>query len=552
MKTWILITLLAIAASSSQATTWETNGSPGDVQAKINRASSGDTVHIPSGTFSWTTGVVLNKGGVTLRGDTVVTNAGCPGTGVCTNTAVVTDGTIILDDVTPRNLAMISTEGAPAGQGVRITGITFRRSVTAYNPPQTRSVKLIVFQSTGTENTQNRIDHCYFNQLNTSEILQVQGWNYGVIDHNVWDCVSGNDSIFITGGMGDTGNIAWTQPSFFGTGKFLFVETNTIRSLSNRDVLAGNTDTAQGARIVYRHNFFHNVLIQDHGTEGSVTRPDRCREMYYNTFEWSYPNNANAQRSGNSLNHDNTWRGVQQANHSVTTPSSYRSNSSRSGSVWGPADGSSPWDLNDNGTGNPAPAGQLGYIFKTGIATSDSIITGGSATMYDATKNWTTNQWAGYSVRNVEPTGQSYKLGSLISSNTATSITYSYYGGTDTARHLTFLTGQHYEIRRCIKSLDMAGTGWGDRITGDPPINQVTGTACAPHWHAEPSVSWNNKGSDGSVYNIVSHVAFIKVGRDYFNYGNGWTGIPPDVLTRYNATVNGVPYTGDYVYPHPR
>lgn len=46
-----------------------TDGSVSDVQAKINAASSGDILEIPSGSFSWSTGVTVSGGkGVLIRG----------------------------------------------------------------------------------------------------------------------------------------------------------------------------------------------------------------------------------------------------------------------------------------------------------------------------------------------------------------------------------------------------------------------------------------------------------------------------------------------------
>jgi hypothetical protein len=55
----ILLTLLLL--SSAQATTFTTNGSPSDVQAKINSAAPGDTVIIPAGNFTWNQTVTVSS-----------------------------------------------------------------------------------------------------------------------------------------------------------------------------------------------------------------------------------------------------------------------------------------------------------------------------------------------------------------------------------------------------------------------------------------------------------------------------------------------------------
>ena len=56
--------------------------------------------------------------------------------------------------------------------------------------------------------------------------------------------------------------------------------------------------------------------------------------------------------------HDNTWTGLNPG--TIAKPNSYRSNSSRSKSVYLNADGASPWDINSDANGNPVPLGQLG------------------------------------------------------------------------------------------------------------------------------------------------------------------------------------------------
>ncbi|MBA2678172.1 MAG: hypothetical protein H0U76_07255 [Ktedonobacteraceae bacterium] len=58
---WLLCAQLVIGA------TYNSNGSNSDVQSKINSASDGDTVTIPSGTFTWTSGVTIGIG-VKLQG----------------------------------------------------------------------------------------------------------------------------------------------------------------------------------------------------------------------------------------------------------------------------------------------------------------------------------------------------------------------------------------------------------------------------------------------------------------------------------------------------
>ena len=69
MKTPILVTglYLVISVGSEAATIPAASCSQADVQAAINTASAGDTLQVPAGTATWTSGLTLSKG-IHLRG----------------------------------------------------------------------------------------------------------------------------------------------------------------------------------------------------------------------------------------------------------------------------------------------------------------------------------------------------------------------------------------------------------------------------------------------------------------------------------------------------
>src|SRR3954469_8505791 len=71
-------------AAHSEATVYDSDGTAANVQALHNIASSGDTITMPQGTFTWTSGVTLTKS-ITLQGagigHTIIkdnVNVGCP------------------------------------------------------------------------------------------------------------------------------------------------------------------------------------------------------------------------------------------------------------------------------------------------------------------------------------------------------------------------------------------------------------------------------------------------------------------------------------------
>ena len=65
--------------------------------------------------------------------------------------------------------------------------------------------------------------------------------------------------------------------------------------------------------------------------------------------------------------------------------------------------------------------GHPSYLFASG---TDNSSVKSEGVMHDSTKNWTTNQWAGYSITNTNPAAACYLKGAFILSNTAKSIRF--------------------------------------------------------------------------------------------------------------------------------
>ena len=172
----------------------------------------------------------------------------------------------------------------------------------------------------------------------------------------------------------------------------------------------------------------------------------------------------------------------------------------------------------------------------------------------DSTKNWTPNQWVGYSIKNTNPASASYPLGSYIIFNTSNTIAYAYNGATN-GGHLRFHAGDTYEIHRVLVMMDQNGRGKGDQVVGTPnPINLRTGTPWWTHQALEPCFSWNNvHTSTGHIYGFGSGSPTLIANRDYYNLGGGFpaNSTPSAVSSTYTAALNGVDYVGTFVYPHP-
>jgi hypothetical protein len=562
---FVILILSGFSAPRCDATIHDSDGSAASVQALHNAARDGDTITIPAGTFTWLRGITITKG-ITLKGQTTITGAG-------TATPTANDQTIILDD-TPRGGQILKTTLNPS-QNFRITGCTFRPSPTT--PTNGTTDGAFILSSIGaTGNKTIRVDHCHFANLNQGRIFWLTNWSLPVIDNNFIEVNGSGKGIFfinmpLWGGTNKyNGNGSWEDYPRYGSDNFFFIETNTI--IRTTTGMAGAiTDSQYGGRFVVRHNYVRNCLVEDHGTEGGTQRGKRVYEVYDNTFDFTVAHSAPGDsRSGTIMVHDNTYTGLDASNGYVSNLSNYREGAERPKSVWGISDGTSPWDANVTDVG-PDPLdktnqiwvdGHAPYLFDSGTATI-----GGKGTFTDSSKNWAINQWAGYSIRNITCSQCNYKtippsatdpVGSAITSNTATTITYNYYGATDTPWHLDFSVGDHYEIHRVLIEMDQNGRGKTDVIIGGlVPVLAATGRPGWAHPTFEPCYQWNNVyRPTGRVYvfNPINHgQPTSKVGIDAFDLGAGF---PPDttpseVSSTYTAALNGVDYVGPFAYPHP-
>jgi hypothetical protein len=508
----VLAALLFAASGAAQARTINA-ASPShvDVTNAIASAVDGDTVIVPAGTASWTSGITLTKG-ITLIGQTT------------TNPVAKTanDQTIILDDVVrpPSNSNPIIALNPGAGKVCRVSGFSFRPgSVTATNFNGAIAIK-------GPQSTAVRFDHCHFVTLHQISLFNISTAVYGVIDHNVLDFPSGNQSFVIRmanwGGSGNYGDGSWSDPSFWGSEKFIFIEDNCLNNTSSSE-LSGSTDGDYGGRWVFRYNHCYDIEMGGHGTEGRF-RGIRAVEIYNNDFHFSFARNLGGLRGGTSLIHDNTYDGLIPV-HTMALQT-YRTFFLFPGIPFLAASGDNPWDLNDTeGNGTNVP-GHAPFRYDSGTVTS-----GSTTTLVDNSKNWTPHQWIGFTARRLSDNGIAYIIDNT--SNTLTVYYRAVQGG-----GVTWAAGNQYQIHRLLAALDQTCRGQSDPITGDTPINTVTGTAAWPHQALEPCYSWNNTytptGASLSnyLYQGDGPKNYLLEGRDFYNdtHKPGYT-----------------PYT----YPHP-
>lgn len=264
----VLVLLLLIASVNVRAAAiTAASCSAADVQAALNKAAAGDTVHIPAGTCSWTSAVAWDApANVTLigAGDLSVIGGG--------------DATVIVDGyVSTRPLFTITVN--PSGT-FRMAGLTFRSS--AQSPAKENGMMVL----TGPGNV--RIDHTHFDThagRATVKPLWIGDRVYGVLDHNLMDFY-GNSSIYPAngGGTDGKGNQTWASPTNFGGSDFIFFEDNIYRATVDGPCRIGDSFTA--ARVVWRFNTIQGCSgLEVHATgHAGDDRGARASEGYGNSF----------------------------------------------------------------------------------------------------------------------------------------------------------------------------------------------------------------------------------------------------------------------------
>ena len=451
MKTAKVLAIIGVFLATvriASATTFNSDGSPTNIQSiHDNQAQNGDTITVPSGTFTWATKITITKA-ITLQGQGVGT-------------------TIIKDNVQSGNTFLFTLV---ANQLTRVTGIEFQDGgrVNAQPAP----VGVFHVNGSNTDGSKFRMDNSKLVELNGMVVLETV---LGVIDHCSF--VNGNTSgnIWVYGsnwnGGGSYGDASWVAPTNFGSADFLFFEDCDFHN-ENATYESVSAEPFAGGRLVARHCTLYNTQFGDHGTEsGGRIRGGRAAEIYNNT--WTGTNRFNSicgARSCRIIVHDNTISGF--TNGGSIGLQCYRT--FYAFSPWGGADATNAWDVNEP------------TVFYTGTAASNSS---GQTVTVSGTPNWTTNYWAGYTIRRTSNLGGLNTVTyAWINSNTSNTITYTTNGGYSSPVSLAFTAGDSLEFRKLDHELDQPGRGQGSLITGVNPTPP-------PGWNdqvTEPCYCWNN------------------------------------------------------------
>jgi hypothetical protein len=358
------------------ATIYNSDGSSGNVQyIHDTLAQNGDTITLPASTFTWMQTVNISKNiiivgqtGQTTINDEIPKTSGSPGAFRCS----LSSGTSLS----------------------RISGIKFQGAI---GPAYTGSLGEISLD--GVSATPNvRIDNCEFNGLYLRPIVFFGGL-CGVIDHcnfTMGPWVGGiNIRHSSWKGIGSYGDYSWADDPHFGSEQAIFIEDCAFNNFSGATFIDGDA----GMHVVVRHCTIYGSEAGNHGTEtGQRNRGGRTFEFYQNHCDGG-PSTFNHNwmiyvRGGSAL----VWGNYSDRYDSLVAFAEYRL--WFQATPWGQADGTNAWDVNE-------PS-----VFATGTHTDQNA---SSVLVTDA--NWQTNQWRGYTVRNV-----TRATASSIGSNTSNTI----------------------------------------------------------------------------------------------------------------------------------
>jgi len=252
MEKWLLTLFILLSIPLAYAATIEADScSQAHVQAAIDSAATGDTVMVPGGSCSWSSGVSIpSSKGITLDGG-----------------GAVISGSIRLDQGTATsritNFRFIGQESVFIGGSK--TSAPFRIDKNIFESNQGGSVLLTTFG-----NGPGLIDHNQFLAPTNSEMI-----------HNM--------------GMGASSDAGWKDDVVPGSPDAVYIEDNEF---INNDPSFGTANPAYhwgssaiqsyyGARTVFRHNYLLMSHVDQHGTGGMIGA--RWWEIYENTFSTDVP-----------------------------------------------------------------------------------------------------------------------------------------------------------------------------------------------------------------------------------------------------------------------
>src|SRR5215813_725897 len=509
--------LVAVVSSALAAPIWggtytAATCNQSDVYAVINGpthvAVDGDTINIPAGSCTWTSGISVPSGiGISIIG------AGSGSTTIIDNN---TGGSNLFyfNPTYGNSISRISSMTLSPQPGLGANSLNapigFQGKCTASGCPNIR-VDNLVFPGTPS-----------WDGLTTPSSTMVVTDNvFGVLDHNTlyetnarsyYEFVNFNHSAWQ--GVGQYGDNSWASPDTFGTNQALYVESNYFEETGNglfpiTETEGGFGISAEGGgRVVCRFNTGVGLrsMCVNHGTE-SNGRPRGGRQMEFYKNSMSCPNSSYpacflndmllgaGPRSGSLLSMANsyTWAAGTGINQFVGI-AEYRA--LQSIGTFGPCDGTGQWDYND------ATTYYSGTISSVSGSNPYTITVSGSP-------GWSPNQWVNngspYSIHDT-----TINNGSEITASGSNTLTVRAWTS------IPYASGHSIQIRRAYACIDQSSRIGGSLLSGATPAPTNT-TPGYVYQTLDPVYEAADTASGPPVFGAVnSNTARIIANRDYY------------------------------------
>jgi hypothetical protein len=285
----LLLMPALVHAQSGGATIKAASCQQSDVNAVINgpthKAVNGDTIQIPAGSCTWTSGITISGVGITITG------TGTPNSGGGTFGAGVSTTSLVGTSTAP----LFKFTNITVGQTARVTLMTLGTTIT--NNSMIPGPIAMVGICTTAGCPQGRIDNITYSSNEWASALDggmIAVDNiFAVVDHNSAS-ESPSSATFLVQisfdawqGVGTDGDNSFASPDTFGTAQSVYIENNSVAGVrfSENDVSPG--PSIGGGRWVCRFNVLTNMsgdgLCGAHGTAWSGRgRGMRQVEAYYN------------------------------------------------------------------------------------------------------------------------------------------------------------------------------------------------------------------------------------------------------------------------------
>jgi hypothetical protein len=297
----LIASVVSLASGASAATLSATSCNAADVQAAINRATDGDTVIVPAGGCTWTTGISFGGKGITVTGSGSAADTG----------AATSGGTTITVNYGGWGLVTITES---ANGNARLSNLTFEicsggnaKPFTIVGIDSISHRPLVRGQLTRIYNNTFKW-HC----SQGSTIINSSG--AGVVDHNLFNADAPVGPLYLNAISAlrckvqqDDAFASWPTAATYGAAdtngtKNLYFETNTINHMNEM------IDVDDACRLVFRYNTPTSSAFNSHGYDTSPVGA-RHYEIYNNTWVCgsALGNNTNwiSQRGGTAVITDN-------------------------------------------------------------------------------------------------------------------------------------------------------------------------------------------------------------------------------------------------------